>query len=321
MIKIAIVNAQVSVMQELRQALQAAGYPVLWTATNGADAIALCQKQLPDLLLMDLHLPTRDGVQTTQEIMRLSPCAILLVTPSVQKNLGQVYAAMGYGALDVVDIPLRGDEAAKERFFGKIKTMSKLAPKKSSFSGSSSLVAIGSSTGGLKALADILSALPSNFAAAIVIVQHVDLSFSGGLITWVNQQTPLPVQAARSGDRLTKGRVLVASSKDHLYVLPDQTLGYTPHPQDYPYRPSVDVFFHSLAQYWPTAGVAVLLTGMGKDGALGLKALSQKGWHTIAQEEASCSVYGMPKAAVELQAAKQILPPRAIAQTLLQKFP
>ncbi len=182
------------------------------------------------------------------------------------------------------------------------------------------LVAIGSSTGGPKALAAILSRLPADFGAAIVIVQHVDQQFSSGLVDWLNQQTPLTVKLAKTGDRLIKGTVLVAGTNDHLSLRADLTLHYIKEPVDYPYRPSVDVFFKSLAQHWSHKEIAVLLTGMGQDGAEGLSLLKSQGWHTIAQDKASCAVYGMPKAAVALGAAIEILPPEAIAAVLIQKL-
>lgn len=182
------------------------------------------------------------------------------------------------------------------------------------------LVAIGSSTGGPKALAAILSRLPADFGAAIVIVQHVDQQFSSGLVDWLNQQTPLTVKLAKTGDRLVKDTVLVAGTNDHLSLRADHTLHYIKEPVDYPYRPSVDVFFKSLAQHWSCKDIAVLLTGMGQDGAEGLSLLRSQGWHTIAQDKESCAVFGMPKAAIALGAAIEILPPEAIAAVLLQKL-
>ena len=182
-----------------------------------------------------------------------------------------------------------------------------------------SLVVIGSSTGGPKALATILSQLQTDFGAAIAIVQHVDSNFSHGFAEWLNQQTPLKVRLAMTGDRLQKGTVLIAGTNDHLYLKPDLTLGYTKNPVEYPYRPSVDVFFKSLAKHWKSKGIAVILTGMGKDGADGLSVLKQQGWHTIAQNKESCIVYGMPRAAVELNAAVQVLSPDAIASKLVQE--
>ncbi len=332
--KIAIVTDTAIALNTLRKIIQfVPDYQLIWTAKNGKEAISKCQENLPDLILMDLMMPVMDGVAATQHIMKHSPCAILIVTKSTEDNIAQVYAAMGYGALDVVDTPVIDPEKyadMTEKLLNKIARIAKLIKKSSTSSKIKSerqnpiftsleLVAIGSSTGGPKALATILSELPANFNAAIAIVQHVDGHFSSGFADWLNQQTPLPVRLAVPGDRLQKGTVLIAGTNDHLCLKPDLTLAYTKNPIDYPYRPSVDVFFHSLAQHWHKKATAILLTGMGKDGAAGLNALKLQGWHTIAQNQESCIVYGMPKAAVELDAAVQVLSLEGIA-TNLQKF-
>ncbi len=331
--KIAIVNDTVISLNTLRRIVQSVPYyQLIWTAKNGSEAISKCQINTPDLILMDLIMPVMDGVAATQHIMKYSPCAILIVTRSTEDNISQVYAAMGYGALDVVDTPVIDTEKFSEmtdKLLGKIARIAKLIKHSSTPNKTKSehqnqlftsmeLVVIGSSTGGPKALATILSKLPTNFNAAVAIVQHVDGHFSSGFADWLNQQTPLPVRLAVPGDRLQKGTVLVAGTNDHLCLQPDLTLAYTKNPLDYPYRPSVDVFFHSLAQHWKKKGTAILLTGMGKDGAAGLNALKLQGWHTIAQNKESCIVYGMPKAAVELNAAIQVLSLEGIAANLQQ---
>lgn len=182
------------------------------------------------------------------------------------------------------------------------------------------LIAIGASTGGPKALATILSKLPVGFGAAIVVVQHVDAHFSAGLASWLDRQLALPVRVAQVGDAIKAGAVLVAGSNDHLYLTQNRTLTYKKDPIDYPYRPSIDVFFKSLANYWTGHGTAILLTGMGRDGAEGLGELRSRQWHTIAQNRESCVVYGMPKAAAELNAASDILSPDQIATTLLKRY-
>ncbi|MBD2292017.1 chemotaxis response regulator protein-glutamate methylesterase [Anabaena sphaerica FACHB-251] len=333
--KIAIVNDTLVALNTLRRIIQAVPYyQLIWTAKNGHEAISKCQVNPPDLILMDLVMPMMDGVEATHQIMKNSPCAILIVTKNTQDNISKVYAAMGYGALDAVDTPVIDTENFPEmtdKLLGKIARIAKLiktssVPSKIKLESQNKLltsmqiVAIGSSTGGPKALAAILSKLPANFNAAIAIVQHVDGNFSSGFADWLNQQTPLPVRLAVPGDRLQKGIVLVAGTNDHLYLKPDLTLAYTKNPLDYPYRPSVDVFFKSLGQHWKNKGTGILLTGMGKDGAEGLNALKIQGWHTIAQNQESCIVYGMPKAAVELNAAVQILSLESIAANLLQTF-
>jgi two-component system chemotaxis response regulator CheB/two-component system response regulator WspF len=178
------------------------------------------------------------------------------------------------------------------------------------------LVAIGASAGGPAALATLLAGLPKDFAAAIVIVQHVDAAFAAGMADWLNQQSALPVRIAREGDRPQAGVALLAATDDHLHLKLPNVLGYTPVPEETPYRPSVDVFFHSVVARWPARAVGVLLTGMGRDGAIGLKAMRTKGYHTIAQDEATSAVYGMPKAAAALDAAAAILPLPRIAAAL-----
>ncbi len=341
--RIAIVNDTTMAVEALKRVLLSVpSYQVAWIARDGAEAVARCAKDKPDLILMDLFMPVMDGVEATRQIMQQSPCTILIVTASVGKNAGKVFEAMGHGARDAVDTPILGTQGSTEAIqplLAKIVTLSKLmgkptatisklqtslsTSKTTSFSSTSPktfpLIAIGSSTGGPKALATILSQLPANFGAAIAIIQHVDMQFSAGLVDWLNQQTPLTVRLAKTGDRLEKGIVHVAGTNDHLSLRSDLTLHYIKEPIDYPYRPSVDVFFKSLAQYWSQKAIAVLLTGMGQDGAEGLKVLRSRGWHTIAQDEKSCIVYGMPKAAVQLNAAMEILPPDAIVKSLIQR--
>jgi two-component system, chemotaxis family, response regulator WspF len=331
--KIAIVNNTSVALNTLRRIVQSVpDYQVIWTAKNGNEAISKCQENSPDLILMDLIMPVMDGVAATQHIMKYFPCAILIVAKSTEDNISKVYTAMGYGALDVVDTPAIDTQKYSDmtnKLLYKIAMISKLVkntsiPQKIKLERqnplftSMQLIAIGASTGGPKALARILSKLPVTTNAAIAIVQHVDSNFSNGFVEWLNQQTALPVRLAETGDRLQKGTVLVAGTNDHLHLKPDLTLAYTKIPIDYPYRPSVDVFFSSLAQNWQKKGTAILLTGMGKDGAEGLNALKLKGWHTIAQNKESCIVYGMPKAAVELNAAVQVLSLDSIATNLQQ---
>ncbi|MBW1869904.1 MAG: chemotaxis response regulator protein-glutamate methylesterase, partial [Deltaproteobacteria bacterium] len=180
------------------------------------------------------------------------------------------------------------------------------------------LIVIGSSTGGPKALAEVLSCLPKELGAGIVIAQHVDCEFSGDLADWLNAQTDLTVRLVSEGRRPASGNVFLAGSNDHLIFSPDLTLVYTTEPVNIPFRPSVDVFFKSVARLWPSKGVGVLLTGMGRDGAEGLSALRQAGWYTIAQDEATSVIYGMPKAAKELGAADDILPIGEVAPALLR---
>ena len=169
------------------------------------------------------------------------------------------------------------------------------------------LVAIGASAGGPSALAKLLAGLPREFPAALVVVQHVDEQYAGGLADWLRQHTPLRVRLAEEGDQPMAGTVYLAARESHLVLASPTRLGYTRKPVDSSYAPSVDVFFKSVTDHWRGTVVGVLLTGMGRDGAEGLKALRERGHHTIAQDRASSAVFGMPKAAAELDAATEIL--------------
>ncbi|MDQ6216606.1 chemotaxis protein CheB, partial [Achromobacter insolitus] len=182
------------------------------------------------------------------------------------------------------------------------------------------LLVIGASAGGPPALAQLLKGIPPAFPAGIVLVQHVDASFAAGMADWLNEQAPLPVSLVREGEWPEPGQILLAGTGDHLHMLADGTLRYTENPKESLYRPSIDVFFHSVAQHWRGMAVGVLLTGMGQDGARGLKALRERGYLTIAQDQASSAVYGMPKAAAAMQAAVEISPLDQIAPRLIQAF-
>ncbi|MUG91073.1 chemotaxis-specific protein-glutamate methyltransferase CheB [Scytonema sp. UIC 10036] len=328
--RIAIVNDMPNVVEALELVLaEVPDYKVAWIACNGTQAVTKCAADTPDLILIDLLMPVMDGVEVTRQIMNNSPCAILLLTATVNGDTSKVFEAMGYGALDAVHAPILGHSGQIEGGAGileKIATIGKLIGKTSkpsrrirergSFPSKFTppLIVIGSSTGGPQALAVILSGLPANFSAAVVIVQHVDEQFTSGLAEWLNTQSRLPVKLAQVGSQIQVGQVLIAATNDHLILQPNLSLRYTKEPRDYPYRPSVDVFFKSVAQHWTRKGVAVLLTGMGRDGAQGLLSLRSAGWYTIAQDQATSVVYGMPKAAVELKAAVEILPIEAIAK-------
>jgi two-component system, chemotaxis family, response regulator WspF len=326
--RIAIVNDLGMAIEALRRVLLLApDHQIAWVAKDGVEAIAKCAKDTPDLVLMDLIMPLMDGVEATRQIMKQSPCAIMIVTVDVEKNSAQVFEALRYGALDAVNTPVLAHSAqpeAAQALLSKIATIAKLIGKSPhaplySVRSLPPLIAIGSSTGGPKALSTILSRLPANFGAAIVIVQHVDAQFAGGMISWLNDSTPLTVKKAVAGDRPEVGSVLVASTNDHLVLQSNAMLNYIKEPLNNPYRPSIDVFFKSAAQYWSSPGIAVLLTGMGRDGAEGLGLLRRQGWYTIAQDQASCVVYGMPRAAVELNAAVEVLTPEAIASALIRR--
>jgi two-component system response regulator WspF len=154
----------------------------------------------------------------------------------------------------------------------------------------------------------------------MVIVQHIDAQFAPSMASWLGEQSALTVRVAKERDHPQAGTALIAASNDHLIFIDSQTLSYTPEPRGCHYRPSVDVFFESVKNHWRGDVVAALLTGMGRDGAKGLKALRVAGAFTIAQDAGSCVVYGMPKAAAEMGAAVEILPLETIASSLMNSI-
>ena len=323
--RIALVNDVSMAVAAMRQVvLNAREHQVAWIARDGAEAVERCASDTPDLILMDLIMPGMDGVEATRRIMAATPCAIVVVTASVGQNSSKVFEAMGAGALDAVNTPVlecpdAGD--GTQALLAKIATICKLIGDSSAKSWSDAanrilrhadphnacLVAIGASAGGPVAVAGVLAHLPADFFAPIVVVQHVDEQFAQGLADWLGYQSRLRVRVAQEGDRPQAGTVLLAGREDHLVFTGPARLAYTRHPADCSYRPSIDVFFESAERYWPGDIIGVLLTGMGRDGAEGLRILQHNGHHTIAQDERTSAVYGMPKAAAELHAASEIL--------------
>jgi chemotaxis response regulator CheB len=334
-VKIGIVNDLPAAVEALRRVLLRTEHAVIWAARDAAQAIAACARDTPDLLLMDVVMPGTDGVEATRRIMAATPCAILIVTASVDAHTARVFAAMGYGAIDAVDTPLLGRDDLPQgaaAFLHKIDRIAKLLGTRRFIPSAETLgdtwiiarrqrlVAIGASAGGPAALTVVLSGLPKDFPAAVVIVQHVDQRFAQGMADWLSRDSALPVRVAKEGDRPSAGSVLLAATNDHLRFISPERIGYTPEPRELAYRPSVDVFFVSVGAQWSGEAVGVLLTGMGRDGATGLKALRDQGHYTIAQDQATSTVYGMPRAAAALSAAVDILPLELIAPRLVDTF-
>jgi two-component system, chemotaxis family, response regulator WspF len=333
-VKIAIASANQSAVELLQQLLERASpkHEVTWVARHQAGTVWRCQQDRPDLLLLDAALPAEGAEQDIiGRIMTESPCGILLVTTNPDGNLGSVYESMSRGALDWFSLRIggAGREELGQALLGKLGRLAPLlrAPRRERSTPSSPgiaipdprptpLVAIGSSTGGPQALAEILGGLPRAFPGCLIIVQHFDPAYTDGLTSWLGQQSGFAVRLAAAGDRPGPGDVLVAAADSHLVMRRGGVLAYEKEPSATPYRPNIDVFFRSLVQHGPKQAAAVLLTGMGADGAEGLKQLRQAGWLTIAQDRATSVVYGMPKAAAELGAASMILPLPRIANVL-----
>jgi two-component system response regulator WspF len=332
--KIGIVDDTAMARETLRTVVSSVpGHQVAWIATNGAEAIDRARTDTPDLILMDLVMPGVDGVEATRRIMQENPCAILVVTASVTSRVRKVYEAMGYGALDAVDTPTlgpHGDLRGASALLWKIETIGKLIAPAPGLdtgppipmparhrAGSDWLVGIGASTGGPAAVTTVLSAFPRNFSAIVVIVQHIDEAMAQGMADVLSQETGHRVEVAEPGMVPRSGQILLAKTDDHLVLDRNGSLNYVAEPRDAWYRPSADVFFRSIASNWRQPGVAVLLTGMGRDGASGLLGLRRAGWLTIAQDEETCVVWGMPGAAAKIGAAERILPVSQIGPAIV----
>lgn len=335
--RIAIVNDLLMAVEALRRVVRSRrDYTVAWIARDGAEAVRRCAEDRPDLILMDLIMPVMNGAEATRLIMRDRPCPILVVTATVDGNISLVFEAMGYGALDAVNTPTLGPEgrlAGGQELLRKIEIIGHLSAEPVSritspsgpelgstlsSSGLAPLIALGASTGGPAALAEVLADFPRDLRAPTVIIQHVDRQFAADLAVWLGRHCPLPVTVALAGSKPQPGVVYLAATNDHLVLTERGTLEYCPSPKDTSYRPSVDVFFQSAARFWSVPGVGVLLTGMGRDGGEGLLALRRRGWKTIAQDQATSVVYGMPRAAAEAGAAEFILPIKQIGGAILR---
>lgn len=335
--RIGIVNDSGVAREALRRIVASTpGLSVAWTADDGAAGVAKSRVDPPDLVLMDLFMPKMDGVEATRRIMTEAPLPILVVTASVAKAIDKVYQAMSFGALDAIDSPVwdgEGPMTVGASLLRKIATIGKLTgklptavweerppPGRAWGCVGDPLVLLGASTGGPFAVAEILSALPDSWEAPIILIQHVDSDFAPGMSSWLTDFTGRRVDLIAEGDRPARGKVLMAATSNHLRIDAGGRFRYSPEPASACFRPSVDVFFESAAEHWRGGGAAVLLTGMGRDGAKGLLALRRAGWRTIAQDEATSTVWGMPKAAVELGAAELVAPLDRISRAIVDRI-
>ncbi len=319
--RIGIVNDEPLAVEALRRALLSVPtHSVAWVARDGAEAVRRCAADRPDVVLMDLIMPVMDGVEATRRIMAASPCAILVVTADITRNTSKVFAAMGAGALDVVTTPSNvngAGDSSTSALLGKIRLVVQLGityspvvctPLRPEGGAANALIAIGASAGGPPAVAHVLRDLAASLPAAVLVVQHVDAEFVDSMAEWFDSQCELAVRVAENGARPRPGLVYLAAGDRHLVVNADGCLAYQSEPADAPYRPSADVLFSSIAKNWRGTAIGVVLSGMGRDGALGLHELRMAGARTIAQDKGSSAVYGMPRAAAELNAATDVEP-------------
>jgi len=286
----------------------------------------------PDVISMDIRLPGMNGFEVTRRVMREHPTPIVVVSASIEaEDLRISMNALRAGALAVVEKPAgpdhRDSQAMAARLCDQLALMSEVKVIRQRLSGSSailarngasathptreaspaSLVGIVASTGGPAALQTVLSALEPHFPVPIVLVQHIAPGFVEGFSSWLNSVLPLEVRLARDGELPTPETVYVAPANHHL-VVQQGRLKLLGEPATHLHLPSGTILFQSLARNVGSSAVGVLLTGMGDDGAEGLKAMYDAGCHTIAEDESTAVVYGMPAVAVKLNAVRESLP-------------
>ncbi len=343
MIRVLVVEDSLTVRRRLCEVLGAdAELEVVGEAEDGKRAIELCQALKPDVVTMDMMLPVMTGLAATEYIMAYCPTPILIVSSSLQRGeLFKTYDALAAGAVDVLDKPdgHEPDGDWEQRLVASVKMVARIrvithlrarlrlparppAPARE-WSPSPlprprcAVLAIGASTGGPAAIVDVLRALPAQMRVPMLLVLHINEPFGSAFAEWLDAQTPRRVAYAQDGEPLATaaGRVLMAPPDRHLR-LQDGRLRLTQEPERHSCRPSVDVLFESVARDCAAAAAACLLTGMGRDGAAGLLAIRRAGGFTIAQDEASSVVYGMPREAALLGAAECILPLSEIGAAL-----
>jgi two-component system chemotaxis response regulator CheB len=310
---------------------------VVGTADNPKEAEKVLSQQTVDVMTLDIHMPIMDGVTFLGELMNKKPLPVVMVTALNIEDGDHVLKALELGAVDYVQKPklneldeigpvictkVKAAASAKVQRH-KFPISQKLPPVRKKLSASAHhILAIGASTGGTEAIKKLLMSLPA-MMPAIVIVQHIPALFSAAFASRLNDLCALEVHEAVSDDMLQPGSVLVAPGGKQMYVECDG-LGYRVKVTDDPplnrYKPSVDILFQSVARCAGEKATGVLLTGMGHDGAEGLLQMRKAGAFTLAQDEASCVVFGMPKAAVELKAATEVLALEQMGPRLLQHF-
>jgi two-component system chemotaxis response regulator CheB len=310
---------------------------VAGTAANGREALDLLPALNPDVICTDLHMPVMDGLEFTRAVMNKYPRPILVLSISVEPGSSNVFRLLEAGAVDFYPKPCAIQDADHEKLArelaskirvlagvhvfrragvatgaAQLPTMLSLQPR-----APVRMVAIGASTGGPQALREIISHLPDGFPVPVVCVQHIGADFLPEMVAWLAEVSPLPVRVAAQGEVPQAGVVYFAPGDAHLELDDGGRFDLTATPPCGGHRPSVTVTLRTVARRFGAGAVGVLLTGMGRDGAEGMADIAAAGGITIAQDEASSVVYGMPGEAVALGAAQQVLSLQHIGPALV----
>lgn len=306
---------------------------VVGTARDGVEAVEQAERLRPDVIVMDVHMPRMNGEEATRQIMERVPTRIVMVTASSSRDETSVaFRALGAGALTVVEKPGGPDhpgqaESARRlvemvTLMAEVKVVRRWPRRERAVPPSPAparpdrtirVIAIGASTGGPQAVAAILAALPRDLGVPILIVQHIAPGFTAGLAEWLGQGVRLAVKLAGPGEPVRPGTVYLAPEGLQLGITRDGRIRLTQEAAEDGFCPSASHLFQSVAEAYGRSAVGILLTGMGRDGAKGLLTLRQAGGVTVAQDEESSVIFGMPGEAVRVGAAEYVLSPEQIS--------
>ncbi|MCG6980180.1 MAG: chemotaxis-specific protein-glutamate methyltransferase CheB [Deltaproteobacteria bacterium] len=316
-------------------------FQVVGAVADGLEAVAVALKMRPDLVTMDIRLPGIDGFQAVEKILAVFPVPIVMITASMGKQEEKLFRAITSGALDVLDKQelylWRTRPEIRNSFLRRLRTLASTRVKRvPAFIPAESepiptfrrpqrrraesplVVAIAASTGGPTALVKVLRGITPQVNAAFLVVQHMSKGFLEGLVRWLDNEVELEVKKAQEGDSLEAGVVLVAPGDHHMMVTEVDTVRLDKSLPINGHRPSAEMLFDSVASSCGKRGAGVILTGMGSDGAEGLKSVRLCGGHTIAQDEQTSIIFGMPRAAIELDAAEIVLPLEEIGPQIMR---